>query len=582
MFCPKCGSLLPDGTEFCGSCGARMQEEMIESESTGSSSFGEERTELPNPPLPKTHNRSKKVISIVAAVALLIATFGAVSYFRNSKKPRFVYASNDSLYYMDDLEFEGVEFADEDLELWYGVERFSEDGKYFYYMTNEGSDYILCRAELGKVTDNKRSNKDAIVEIDSDVRSHQAVGNNGVLYRTYDDDLYYFNGKRSVKVDSDVDEYYVHNNKHIVYLIYSSGGYTLYTATTSDPGRPRQIAKNVLAVYPKQIEDALFFTKESKDGGRQLYVVEDYKTAERLGDFDGFALEEFEDKHTVYPVMKTTSYSTYEGVKTEVLTYTLCSYKNGRLTPLCEEMFDYETISGGVRFFRKDLSKHDLEDIPSYKPEEKRFEVYSSGKDLVYVHEKKKVYRLTEDVLDHDGDPFDYVGVMATKDGIYLSGSFGYSTKLCYAPYENNTIGRVETVAVDANIIGLYDGSLYYYEEGHDEYDLCVAKKGKTKTLASDIYQYGHIVRYEDGGLLVPTKYTKDKYYDYIFVDKYGRETEVGDDIHWTSIYRTGTNTFVYESNGDLYCTENGERWRIAKDIDGLWVHNEMEGELLD
>ena len=82
MFCPKCGTKLPDGSKFCSACGEKLadvtsviqEEPQVEDVSASAAPASPINIPKPDPAQLKKKFASKKIIGIaVAAVGVIVA-----------------------------------------------------------------------------------------------------------------------------------------------------------------------------------------------------------------------------------------------------------------------------------------------------------------------------------------------------------------------------------------------------------------------------------------------------------------------------------------------------------------------------
>ncbi|MBM6676605.1 zinc-ribbon domain-containing protein [Olsenella uli] len=87
MFCPRCGSRLPDGAKFCASCGARL----------GEKSAGPAPAPAPAPQ-PRKRRRAPVVAAVIALVALLAGGGVAAWWFLLRPEPVYVRTSSQPVW----------------------------------------------------------------------------------------------------------------------------------------------------------------------------------------------------------------------------------------------------------------------------------------------------------------------------------------------------------------------------------------------------------------------------------------------------------------------------------------------------
>ena len=172
--------------------------------------------------------------------------------------------------------------------------RFSPDEKYVYYFTKyDTSNYTgtLCRAEYGKLKKNPDKNDKYIKIISTNVNTAFTMLDNGdILYTNSDRDLYYYNGKDTVRLASKVAGYYTDGSKNIVYRTTTdSEGYTLWHVKGTKVDDAQKLASNVEKVVATSDFSNILFTKEEDNGSSTLYSVglekEAVKVAENVSSF---------------------------------------------------------------------------------------------------------------------------------------------------------------------------------------------------------------------------------------------------------------------------------------------------------
>ena len=128
----------------------------------------------------------------------------------------------------------------------YELKAFAEDLPTYYYDEDMKDGFLFKEdGDLYKATKKNGYKGDKVA---NDVYSVVVVANNKVYYINDDDELMFYNGKKSVKVADDVDAIYAGHKEGIVYFMtdYSNGEGTLYMS--SNGKKPVKIADDVYSV----------------------------------------------------------------------------------------------------------------------------------------------------------------------------------------------------------------------------------------------------------------------------------------------------------------------------------------------
>lgn len=329
MFCPNCGKMVPDGSKFCGSCGANLSDAFGAAPPAG----GQPNYEAPPTPVyadhqagmqqgagaaapthgrrgraraagtqqgsgvvpPKSGRKNKaKVIGIAAAAVLVVAAvvIGAwqlTSRSGGSSGNAYVYLSDGDYELITNLsKGESVEIASSRSDYTYSsLLSFSPDGKYVYYYTRYDSSSgtgTLCRAEYGKLKANSSRNDNYIETIASNVSlGFQFQDDGTVLYENGDDALYYYDGSESTRLARSVNYFYTDGTGRVVYTTGTySEGYALYGIDLADPANAVKLASNYSLIYSLTDLDTIYYGKEDDDGNTMLYVTGFDRDSEQL------------------------------------------------------------------------------------------------------------------------------------------------------------------------------------------------------------------------------------------------------------------------------------------------------------
>ncbi len=305
IICPNCQKELPDGANFCDSCGTQFQQTVAcpncGNQTNASQPFCEACGTQFNTPaaeskfafnLDTIKNLPKKTLAIlVGAVAAVVALILIVCIVLGSGMPNYaIYTKDNELCYNDLGDKKtGVEIAEDATSAFLAPDGktilYTKDGGLYYRNINkknsESNKWInnyssLMISENGKVATyikddalyQKKLGADEPVKVASEVHAFTTTPDGSkILYVNNDSDVYYVKkaGKDPVKVVSGVDKYGVEfiseNLKTIVYLKDDA----LYTVTAGKDAN--KIASDVVNVYAYDLKNIYYVTKdEVKDG----------------------------------------------------------------------------------------------------------------------------------------------------------------------------------------------------------------------------------------------------------------------------------------------------------------------------
>ena len=302
MFCPNCGAPMPDGSRFCGACGARFESEQdsgnihitpepemgndANGETAQQRAFSqEEGTQREDPGDAAGRKVSPKLLVIaaiaVAAVFLIVVVLRLLSG-GGSGGNAYVYLSDGEYKLLTSLE-EGEEIdiaSSRDSDQASGLVRFSEDGTYVYYYSkyDESSGTgTLSRAQFGKLKQDSDKNDNYIEMIASNVMLGFSMQDDGtIVYSTGSDDLYYYDGSGDpVQIAKDVEFYYSDGESRLIYEKEEEDVSILYSIDLKDPDTATKLVSDYSNLAYYSILDSIVYTKYGEDDEDSSYYVVD-------------------------------------------------------------------------------------------------------------------------------------------------------------------------------------------------------------------------------------------------------------------------------------------------------------------
>ena len=299
MFCSKCGKELPDGSRFCGTCGAKNPGFVVENMSKQDTSTGEgyvERTSSSKDKIGFTKfkkNNIKKFIGIVVVAIMVVVVALAL-------KGNISFLKNDNAYvYLSDGKYELITNLDKEITIEIAVSKsdsiksnlvaFSPDGKYVYYFTKYDSisgTGSLCRAEYDKLKEGSSKNNEYIEIIAANVAlGFRFLDDGTVTYENGEGALYYYNGSESTRIAKSVSSYYTDGSERVAYVTGDySEGYTLYGVTLSEIENKKKLASNFYYILNSTNFDNILYVKQEDDYSQTLYVVGFEKESSKIGE----------------------------------------------------------------------------------------------------------------------------------------------------------------------------------------------------------------------------------------------------------------------------------------------------------
>lgn len=340
MFCPKCGSKIPDGSKFCESCGENLTFLISEANdeqapaaapvptpvastapaastataapvtpaaptapvtpvapaasTAPAATAAPTAAPIPNNVQPKKKGIGKMIILIAAAAVVVVglSIAGLVALFSSSGSDNaYAYLSDGKYKLITNINRgEAIEIASSKSDSTMSdMLAFSPDGKYIYYYTKYDS-YTgtgsLCRAEYGRLQADSNKNEKYIEVVATNVSlGFRFLSDGSLTYKNGENTLYHFDGKEISQIAKNVSSYFVDENGRIVYTSGdSSDGINLYSVAISDMGSKNKLASNVAYVVSADDFDNILYTKRDDNGSETLYVVGFEKEVTKLGE----------------------------------------------------------------------------------------------------------------------------------------------------------------------------------------------------------------------------------------------------------------------------------------------------------
>ena len=310
MFCPNCGTQIPDGSGFCPNCGARLGGAPAAGQNT--------RPPVSNPgPNPgrnpvnqnaATHQATasggaaallKKggllwvILGVVLVVIILFIVLAVNILGGASSKGQFVLLGDGDYSLLKSINGQPMEFDSlrgDDTNTVPNV-HFSEDGKYAYYFSkvDDSMSGTLCRATLSKIR-NRSDNSSAVEILDSNVLYYSVIylDNNDLLYLGGDGSLQYYHDGEPITIDRNVSDFSLTEDQtSVVYTVQAEdGSQSLYAVTLSDPANLIKLAGTAdLIRNANNINHIIYsYADPEKDYAQSLYTTDLSGNTEKLAD----------------------------------------------------------------------------------------------------------------------------------------------------------------------------------------------------------------------------------------------------------------------------------------------------------
>lgn len=267
--------------------------------------------------------------------------------------------------------------------------------------------------------------------------------------------------------------------------------------------------------------------------------------------------KELKDKENAYPV------------------YTLYCYENGTVTTVNENVLDVDDWETGVIYTTTDLNydRVSIDDIRYLSDVRDIFRTDKGAESYVTVSDGT-TYQMSPEAAEliAKTEEESYTYFYFTSNKVYMESGDG---EVYEANVTDGIVGEFEPIAEDADVIGIYDSTLYYvsdiYEGDYGEYGDLYSYTDSTATLlAKDISNDEYITVYTDGVII---GYTGDE--ELTVFDPKGDEFTLDEDI--SMFIRVDKNTILYISNDKLYCYDGKESYLIKKNVDYVWSKDSMD-----
>ena len=291
MFCRNCGKEIPEGSKFCSFCGTMqivseeaaapelkeepeaVPEEVI-AEETEVLEAEEPVKEEPEEPVkeeieePAAEEKTKKKTGLIigiaaAAVAVVVgagAFFGGLFSGKKEAKDVILYAADEEIKLLSKADEEGIEIEDMQFSAGGSLGSTISDinGKYLYYVEEDGEEVNLMRVEVAK------AEKEEAVEIESGIDNDCPwyINEDGSkVFYVKNDNVYMNDGKERTKILSDIDsEYFVVDKAGEKLFYFTEDEDKLYQMTIG--GDDEKIAADVEIASLSYDPFAIYYTKE--------------------------------------------------------------------------------------------------------------------------------------------------------------------------------------------------------------------------------------------------------------------------------------------------------------------------------
>lgn len=547
MYCPNCGYEINENSKFCGYCGKPLENDLS---------------------VPKKKNTFLAkipfiLIGLIVCYGVWRGAYAAAHYFFAGHSA-IAYISNNSLMLMQDIEDEEAitltrmtNYRDSE-----NFVHFSEDGKYVYYYskydtsTGTGS---LCRAQVSKLRKDSNKNDKYIVRIDNNVLvSSTTFLDNAVYYQTKNKDLYYYNGKESVRIARDVEQYYVTEGDRIFYRIEEA----IYVADINEIENASRIASNVDTWYGHSDDGkAILYSTLSNSGAEVAYSATEERS-ELLGEV-GVKLS-FDSKQRIWLGLIENG---------EMALYV---WDNGTVKDLNTKFLQYGEAGNGFLYFVGEAENRVSSNATQISFPNSEEDYY--GNLYFMPADSDTAIRLSDNLIDELYES-ERLRCFYMEKKLYVYDVFNKT--LYVSAVQDGEAGTPEIISDDATNIA-YDmkTNTIYYQEGaytvdDSTYsDLYQYKNGKTTCLVKDIYESGYAL-YEDDVIVFATESVTSTQPGIAYVSKRGDVVSISSNV--SRCARVDGSSYIYVSNSMLYRYDQDETKRIASSAEFFWISNVMD-----
>ena len=540
VFCPNCGKKMDSESAFCDECGFRLDGKWEKGKTTDFKQFW------------KAHGKiNVKVLVLAGVLAVVVLGAGAFTVARtsgifNGEPSHLVYFKDDSMM-MIDLSRKNAKpqvLTDAFGEDYFVRRCLSKDGKYVVYGEDyDGESYDLFLTKVSKPAKGKK--------IDSHVNRFILLDNNHIVYQKKDD-LYYYNGKDSVRLAKNVLQFRLDNLQKNIFW--------------------EENKKMVSSYYLQDLnqkKDAVKLEDDLDD----IYSTDNLEFFYGLKDGKLYLINAKGEKTTIAKNVTSINRLEYSG-KTGMVIYEKSIKKEIPYSDII-----YDDTGKMSEYYKKELEKK------KYSYEEKGLYLYDGKEEKVLT----ECMGATLDAAVGDGDNeeaytlfMEYPEMGDIRVPWSLVKSAGLENTINTERQEESIlvmtvgserIGEFEDISVRDGDLEVKSGTAYVYvtdESGEDGMIYRITSKGADRGKLEEIDDA------EDGELLLACEkglyYLKDKY-DYFSGDLYFNGEEIATDVHYANkIGDTEMISFISdfdkeERSGTLYIKNGKNIKQVAEDV---------------
>ncbi len=554
--CKKCGKEWPDTAQFCGVCGATLEE-----------TKGGRK--------PASTNVIKIIVAVLIAAAALVGIKFGVSSGKNSgaavdsrlaaemdfeveteeeKKPICVALADKQYNLFQNIESDQVFNIGENVENSFdpSLVKFDPDGRFVYYIGNLNGSDVLYQCEYQKIKEEADSGK-YTKAIASGINSIFYPFNDGkVIYEDDGWNLYYYDGEKSQKIADNVSSYYCNEDDQdrVVYEKTSNG--------------------NEKCLYGVQL----------KNLDQKKLLAQYYEGIYSISDFDHIVYYQHDDhnKHARIEVYATGFSTSPEKIGLVVENHYLTSESKVCYVTLDEDR-DLETLyidNNGEQLLiaEKVISEayYYYRDVLLYRTEDDRIFMYdtTSGTQIEVTEDARETL---EKVFDKSDEP-----IFAMNDTEIL---VSYNRKVMAADIHNGNADSFQTLTKSGFVINGSRSQLYYISDLNTDYMYAFGAlyryhEGEAQCMAKEVLPK-MIDLYEDGTIVAFTDYAMDYGYELSIIYPNGTRKKIGEGVLY--YIRCNEESILYQSDSDLWLFKNGEKRELLSGLNWFWCPNSMKIE---